>query len=114
VSTGSWAAAYVASSKLYFNPSTGVLYATTFNSLSDATVKNSVVRINNAVDTINKLEGVEFNWNDTGNKSAGLIAQELEKVLPHLVDTAESGIKSVNYVGLIGYLIEAIKDLSNK
>jgi hypothetical protein len=105
---------YVSSTKLYFNPSTGTLNATVFNSLSDASQKTNIVSITDSSDIISKINGVEFNWIDGGKKSAGVIAQELEKILPHLVDTSEEGIKSVNYAGIIAYLIEAVKELGIK
>jgi len=114
VTGGSWTDAYVSSTKLYFNPSTGTLNATIFNSLSDATQKSDIVDIGDALVTVKELRGVEFNWKDNGKKSSGVIAQELEKILPHLVDTNDNGLKSVNYSGIIGYLIEAIKDLNDK
>jgi hypothetical protein len=112
VTTGSWTSAYVATTKLYFNPSTGTLNSTVFNSLSDSSKKTNIVTVLNATDTIKKLSGVEFNWKDTGLKSAGVIAQDIEDVLPWLVDTNEDGIKSVNYAGLSAYLIESIKQLN--
>ena len=56
------------------------------------------------------INGVEYEWCDTGNKSAGVIAQNIESILPHLVNTTSQEYKSVNYNGLIGYLIEAIKE----
>ena len=113
-SSGSWTNAYTSSTKLYFNPSTGILAATIFQSLSDKTQKTDIVDITNAVDTVNQLEGVEFNWIDNNKKSAGVIAQQLESILPHLVETNELGLKSVNYAGIIGYLIEAVKELSER
>lgn len=111
--SGAWSTAYVADSKLYFNPSTGTTYSTQFQSLSDQSVKTNVQTIVGAVDTVKALRGVEFNWKDSGDKSSGVIAQELEKILPHLV-AEENGIKSVNYMGVIGYLIEAVKELSDR
>jgi hypothetical protein len=101
----------VSSTKLYFNPSTGTLNATIFNSLSDANQKVNISTITNATETLSKVEGVEFDWVDNGEHSAGVIAQKLEEILPFLVHTNEGGIKSVNYSGLIAYLIEAIKEL---
>ena len=62
---------------------------------------------------VNQINGVEFNWKDNGNKSAGVIAQQLEKILPHLVDENE-GKKSVNYSGLIAYLIQSNKELAQR
>lgn len=84
--------------------------AQNFDSTSDNRIKNNVQTVKNALETINNLRGVSFNWKETGNKSYGVIAQEIEKVLPELVKTEE--IKSVNYNGLIGVLIEAVKELS--
>ena len=110
--SGSISAANVSSTKLQFNPNTGTLNATIFNSLSDATQKKNIISIENATDTINKINGVEFNWIDNDKKSAGVIAQEVEKILPHLVTTSEEGMKSVNYSGMIAYLIESNKELN--
>lgn len=87
------------------------LYANSFISSSDARLKSEVLNINNALDVIMQLQGVTYTYNETGKKSAGLIAQDLEKILPDLVHTNEDGIKSINYLGLIAYLIEAIKEL---
>lgn len=112
LTTGTPTTVYVSSTKLYFNPSTGTLNSTVFNSLSDATQKKNVTTVSTATNTVQQLNGVEFNWIDNDKKSSGVIAQELEKVLPHLVDTDESGLKSVNYSGIIAYLIESIKELN--
>lgn len=103
----------VSTTKLYYNPSLGQLHAIHFNALSDLSLKTNVTTIDNAVSTINQLSGVEYNWKDNGVKSAGVIAQELEKILPHLV-TEENNVKSVNYQGIIGYLIEAVKELDQR
>ena len=111
VTTGTPTVVYTSNTKLYFNPSTGTLNATIFNSLSDSNQKTDIKLINNAQDIINKIEGVEFTWIDNGKKSAGVIAQELEKILPDLVDTNENSIKSVNYNGIIAYLIQTVKEL---
>jgi len=112
--TGNYTDAYVSSTKLFFQPSTGTLNATTFNSLSDASVKTNINEISNGLDVINAISGVEFDWKDNGNHSAGVVAQELEKVLPHLVATSDEGMKSVNYAGLTAYLLSAIRELSSR
>jgi len=62
-------------------------------------------------DVIEQLRGVEFEWKEDGRFGSGVIAQEVEKVLPHLIHDHEDGHKSVNYNGLIGYLIEEVKAL---
>lgn len=109
--TGAWTSAYTSSTKLYYNPSTGTLNSTTFNSLSDANLKTNVETVQNASDTISKMRGVSFDWVDNGNKSYGVIAQEIEQVVPELVSTNEYGEKSVNYLSIIAFLIESNKEL---
>ena len=110
--SGSWTNGVISTTKLYFVPSTGTLNATIFNSLSDARYKSNVATIENALETVCKLRGVTFDWKDNGNKSAGIIAQEAQDIVPMLVGNNE--IKNVNYDGLVGFLIEAIKELNAK
>jgi hypothetical protein len=114
VSSGTLATANTSSTNLYFNPNTGTLNSTTFNSLSDESVKTDVTQITNSLNVINNISGVEFIWKSNKNKSAGVIAQQLESILPFLVNTNNTGLKSVNYSGIIAYLIEAIKELTNR
>lgn len=101
----------VSSTKFYFNPSTGQLNATNFNSLSDARYKTNVTPITSAGKKIAAINGVSFNWLESNKPSLGVIAQEIEQVLPELVATGSDGFKSVNYSGIIGVLIEAVKEL---
>lgn len=103
----------VSSSALTFVPSTGTLSATVFNSLSDTTLKDNVSPINNALDVINSLSGVGFDWKESGKHSFGVLAQDMEKVIPDLVGNINN-LKTVNYDGIIAFLIEAIKELNNK
>lgn len=112
-SSGSATTLNVSNSRLTFNPNTGTLSATIFNSLSDESLKTNVTTIQNSLDVIRQLDGVSFNWKDNGRKSYGVIAQEIEKILPDLVDNA-NGIKNVNYSGIIAFLIQAIKELEAK
>ena len=100
----------VSSTNLNFNPSTGNFFATQFTSLSDISKKTNIRTIENSIEIIKQLEGVRFNWIDNNKPSLGLIAQEVEKVLPELVETNEEGIKSISYSNMIGILIEAIKE----
>lgn len=92
----------------------GNITAVTFNSLSDATFKENITPISNSLDVISKLNGYDFDWKNSNKKASGLIAQEVEKVLPHLVDTNENGAKSINYDGVIAYMLNAINELRNK
>lgn len=87
----------------------GTLYET-----SDSNLKTAVSTITSPLDTVQKLRGVDFTWKQTGQKSMGMIAQEVETVLPHLVHTQDDGIKVLHYTALIGLLIESIKELENK
>jgi hypothetical protein len=111
---GSWTSAITSSSKLYFTPSTGQLNATIFNSLSDKRVKKNIKIVDDALNTVNSMRGVKFNWKETDTPSIGLIAQEVEKLLPQLVHTSDNGEKSINYGGVVGVLIEAIKELTSR
>ena len=86
----------------------GTLTATDFVASSDANKKKNVATA--PLGKIEQLRGVEFEWKDTGEMASGVIAQEVAEVLPHLVQENEHGL-SVSYMGIIGYLIEEVKDL---
>lgn len=88
----------------------GVATATDFNSTSDINLKKDIKVIDDPVAKVLKLNGVSFNWTDTGQSSAGVIAQDVEKVLPEIIRDNTTGYKSLNYNGLIGLLIEAVKE----
>jgi hypothetical protein len=90
----------------------GTITATDFNSTSDIRLKENIKTVDNALETISSLRGVSFDWKETGRSSYGVIAQELEEVIPELVKQGE--VKSVNYNGIIGVLIEAVKELSEE
>jgi hypothetical protein len=86
---------------------TGIITATDFNSASDIKLKENVQRIDNPIDKIIKIDGVRFDWKSDNKPSMGVIAQNIEEVLPELVNGEES--KTVNYNGIIGLLIECVK-----
>lgn len=101
------------SSALTYNASTGTLAATNVNSTSDANLKENIETIVGSIDILKDINGVKFVWKDLGTPSVGVIAQEVEQVLPELVsERSDNGTKSVNYNGLVGVLIEAVKELS--
>ena len=89
---------------------TGVITAVNFNSTSDINLKKDIEVIQNATEILKEINGVKFSWKENDVKSIGVIAQDVEKVLPELVQTTDKETKTVNYDGLIGVLIEAIKD----
>ena len=113
VTSGSWTTAYTASTNLYFNPLSGTLNSVIFNSLSDARKKTNINLISDALHVVEHIRGVTFDWLETGLPSAGLIAQDVEMFLPELMST-HGDTKSLNYNGVIGVLVEAIKELSDK
>lgn len=92
---------------------TGTITAEAFNSTSDLNLKENVENINNAIQILNTITPVEFTWKNSGKKSYGVIAQELENVLPELV-SENNGIKTVEYLPLISFLIGAVKDLTKR
>ena len=105
----------VSSTKLTFNPSTGTLTSTDYNSLSDVRLKDNIQDLAVDYDMLNKIRSVSFDWKDNGKFAYGFIAQELEEVAPELVNTAENtDYKSVSYTQLIPHLLEAIKDLKKQ
>ena len=79
---------------------------------SDISLKDNITPIPNALDKVLQIRGVTFNRNDIEDnpRHAGVIAQEVEKVLPEVVSEGQDGIKSVAYGNMVGLLIEAIKE----
>ena len=87
----------------------GIVTAQDFDALSDRNYKENVTTIDSALSKVEQLRGVKFSWKETGLPSYGVIAQELQEVLPELVHGDDP--KTVNYNGIIGVLIESIKEL---
>lgn len=114
VGTSSGNAANVSSTKLTFTPSTGLLTSTDYNSSSDMTLKEDFTPITNPLDIISQLTGFGFTWKESKEKSFGLSAQEVEKVIPEIVRDRPDGTKGINYMNLTAFLIEAIKDLKQE
>jgi hypothetical protein len=107
-----WANAYT-SNKITFVPSTGALNCTIFNTTSDENHKTNIREIDSPLEKLMSLRGVNFNWKDNNELSMGVLAQEVEKVVPELVSNID-GLKVVNYNGLIALLIEAVKIINEK
>jgi hypothetical protein len=78
-------------------------------SISDIKVKTNIKTIPNALEKTLQLRGVEFDRIDTKEHQIGVIAQEVEEVIPEVVQDTD-GTKSVAYGNLVGVLIEAIKE----
>lgn len=77
---------------------------------SDARVKENISTIDNALEKVMSLRGVEYNKIGSEEKSVGVIAQEIQEVLPEVVKEQEDGMLSVAYGNLTAVLIEALKD----
>ena len=86
------------------------IYGTAFYYSSDRNLKTNIQPISNALDKVQQLQGVTFDWKEDGSSSVGLIAQDVEEVFPELVHTDEEGVKSVEYANLVAVLIEAVKE----
>ena len=84
--------------------------AVTFNSTSDERYKKDIVKIDDALDKLHRLNGYDFTFKDTDKKSSGVIAQEVQRVMPQLVDEGDDGRLTVQYGNMVGLLIEAIKE----
>jgi hypothetical protein len=99
-------------SALNYNPSTNVLTAGTFSASSDRNLKQDISNVVDALSKVKQLNGVEFTWIENGVRSAGVIAQDVQQVLPQAVNETEKGHLTVQYDALHAILIEAIKELT--
>jgi hypothetical protein len=99
--------------KCYVN---GALYATgDITAFSDKRAKTDFSIIDRALDKVAQLTGFTYSWKETGKRSVGLVAQEVEAVLPEAVHTdAETDKKGVTYNGVIALLVEAVKTLKSR
>jgi len=83
---------------------------------SDERLKDNIELISNPIEKVQSLKGVTWSWNENADElqkslpNVGVIAQDVEKVLPQLVHDRENGFKGVDYAKLTGLLIEAIKE----
>jgi hypothetical protein len=85
--TGNYGLLQDSTATFTYNPSTNVVEAGTFNATSDISLKENICTFENAMDVVASLRGVRFTWKKNGIKTVGLIAQEVEKVLPELIGT---------------------------
>jgi len=96
-----------------------IAYSTT---VSDRNLKENITTIENATETVKKLRGVKYDWKQgsgkrEGQTEIGVIAQEIEEVLPFLVrekTIKDRQVKTVDYEKIIGLLIESNKELSDR
>ena len=86
---------------------------TAFNSASDRKLKENIEVIDNAIDKVMSLSGYTFNYIGREEKMSGVIADEVESVLPEVVYEFDGEYKAVRYGNMMGLIIEAIKDLKS-
>jgi hypothetical protein len=103
---------YQGSTKLE-TTSTGISVTGDVTSSSDERLKENIEVIPNALEKVSQLKGVTFNWKDDEDKreSTGVIAQDVQKVLPSAVKETDEGMLTVAYGNMIGLLVESIKEL---
>jgi hypothetical protein len=100
------------------NQTIGTLGAIGMMAFSDERLKDKVTEMDSALDKVEKLSGVTWEWKPEAEEfglesvSAGVIAQDVEAVLPEAVSTGDMDYKQVNYSALVGLLVNAVKELS--
>jgi hypothetical protein len=92
----------------------GHLLADKLRARSDKKLKQQIKPIANAMETINNLNGVEYYYRNDMTKSYGLIAQDVQSVIPTVVSKDSDGYLNINYLEIIAFLIENIKELNKK
>ena len=81
-----------------------------YGAISDVRLKENIVDTDNKLDILNKVRIVDFNFIEKEDTQTGVIAQELEEVLPDLVSTGEDGFKAVKYSRFVPMLIKAVQE----
>lgn len=114
--SGTAATINVSSTKMTYNPNSGTFTVTAIVESSSIALKENVEPISNALDSILNLTGVTYDRKDGSRQDeAGLIAEEVAKVLPNLVTRNQDGsVEGVQYTKLTAYLIEAVKTLKSE
>ncbi len=92
--------------------------STTFNATSDMRYKENICPLENPLEKICQIQGVNFNFiedeDENKQKHAGIIAQEVYKIIPEAIDTKNDDKWTANYNTFIGYLIESVKSLKKE
>jgi hypothetical protein len=116
--TSQWVEASPSSNPFSYNSNTdtyslpgNLTVAGDIDTTSDITLKENIETFSNALEVISQMRGVNFNWIESGKPSIGLIAQEVNEVLPELVGQVD-GKMTVQYSNIVAVLIEAVKELT--
>ena len=91
----------------------GPLYAYSFNTFSDISLKSNIQTLTNSLEVINNLRGCSYTYSSNNISSIGVIAQEVKEILPEIVQESSDGYLSVSYGAMSGVFIEAIKELNS-
>ena len=94
--------------------STGTVTCSDCVTTSDERLKKDIIKIDNALEKVNQLNGYTFLKEGDEKRTTGVLAQELLNVLPEAVFEREDGYYSVSYGNIVGLLIEAIKELQGE
>lgn len=89
------------------------VYANNFWSVSDMTLKENIIPIDSALNILENIHGVRYNFKGSDKPQVGFIAQELERVLPEAV-SRKNNIKTVSYDSVISVLVESVKELKRR
>ena len=82
---------------------------------SDKELKQDIIKITNAIDTLENIDGIKFKWRNSNRYDYGIIAQQIEKIIPEAVTINQStGYKQIAYIKLIPFLLQAIKELNER
>jgi hypothetical protein len=88
--------------------------ATTVTTTSDIRLKSDIRNLENSLDKVCQLRGVQYRLNDNENISIGMIAQEVEPIIPEVVTEDEDGFKGLQYQNIVSLLVESIKELKKE
>ena len=77
---------------------------------SDETLKTNIQPLESALETVNKLQGVSYEWKSDGSNDLGFIAQDVNKVVPQIVYGTGDGDLGLDYSKLTSILVEAVKE----
>jgi hypothetical protein len=93
----------------------GTIRATsTITANSDIRLKSNITKIENALEKVGQISGYTYNTNYDDKRHGGVIAQEIDKVFPEIVNTGNDGLMGVEYGNISALLIEAIKEQNTK
>jgi hypothetical protein len=111
--SGAASTIFVSSTGLTFNPSAGTLNAVVFNATSDERLKTDIRGTQYGLDTVRSMNIVDFTYTNTGVKSVGVLAQEIQKLVPEAVSVIDDeGHLGVNYGLVAAVLVKAVQELA--